>query len=155
LVQDRESQVRLPALVISSSEDETRDLGKKFAQLLERGSIVALNGPLGAGKTCFAKGLARGLGIADELTSPSYAIIAEYDGFISGAGIKLYHIDAYRLGGSEDFIGLGGEELVFGEGISVIEWGERLPDFVMQKAISVDFEIINDNERRIALYRRY
>ena len=138
----------LPAVILSSSEEETFCIGKRVALLLEKGSIVALRGPLGAGKTCLTKGLALGIGINDEITSPTYAIICEYQGFIT-----FYHIDAYRLSGNDDFSAIGGEEIVFGSGISVIEWSERIPDFIPKEAIRIDFEIIGDNKRRIHIYK--
>ena len=131
--------------------------------MLERGSIVALRGPLGAGKTCFVKGLARGLGIDEELTSPTYTIIAEYEGILCAdtaeeralrqERVPLYHVDAYRLDGDDDFSSLGGEEIVFGNGISVIEWSERIPGFVPPWAFTVDIEIQSDDKRLIRVYR--
>jgi tRNA threonylcarbamoyladenosine biosynthesis protein TsaE len=129
------------ARLISSSPEETIAVGEKIARGLKRGSIVALRGGLGAGKTCLAKGIARGLGIQGEITSPTYTIISEYEGVI-----PFYHIDAYRLGGDDDFSALGGEELLFGGGISVIEWSERLPRSIPPQAITV--EIIFDGEDR-------
>ena len=119
---------------------------------LEKGSIVALKGPLGAGKTCFAKGLARGLGIAEEVTSPTYTIISEYEGTLKdGQPVAVYHIDAYRLGGNDDFSAIGGEEIVFGNGVSLIEWSERIPAFVPPRAIKVEIEIKGDDKRSIRL----
>ena len=138
----------LPALIVSSSEEETFALGKRIALLLEKGAVVALRGPLGAGKTCLAKGLAQGIGIADEITSPTYAIISEYKAFV-----PFYHIDAYRLKGNDDFSAIGGEEIVFGDGISVIEWSERIPDFIPLEAFRIDFEITGENKRRIHIYK--
>ena len=138
----------LPALFESLSEDETFSIGKRVALLLEKGSVVALSGPLGAGKTCLVKGLALGIGVTDEITSPTYAIVCEYQGFL-----PFYHIDAYRLRGNDDFSAIGGEEIVFGNGISVIEWSERIPDFIPKGAFMIDFEIIGDNKRRIHIYK--
>ena len=114
---------------------------------------MALKGPLGAGKTCFAKGLARGLGIVEEVTSPTYTIISEYEGTLKGGQpVTVYHIDAYRLGGNDDFSAIGGEEIVFGKGVSVIEWSERIPAFVPPLAIRVEIEIKKDDKRSIRLY---
>lgn len=141
-------QPDLPAIIISSSEDDTFALGKKIAALLEKGSVVALKGPLGAGKTCFTKGIARGLGIEEEITSPTYTIISEYE-----SAVPFYHIDAYRLRGDDDFYAIGGDEIVYGGGISVIEWSERIPRFIPAGALLIDFEIIGDNKRRIQICR--
>ena len=121
--------------------------------MLGKGCVVALKGPLGAGKTCLAKGIASGLGVEEELTSPSYAIISEYEGFICEEKIQLYHIDAYRLGGNDDFSAIGGEDFVFGNGVCVVEWSERIPDFIPAGAYRIDFEIMDDDKRRIRLYR--
>jgi tRNA threonylcarbamoyladenosine biosynthesis protein TsaE len=82
--------------LFSASPEETRAAGERLAPHLPKGAVVALRGGLGAGKTCFAKGIARGLGITEEITSPTYTIISEYEG-------PFYHIDAYRLAGDDDF----------------------------------------------------
>ena len=135
----------------SSSPEETFDLGIRLAPALEKGSIVAFRGPLGAGKTCFIKGIARGLGVAEEVTSPTYTIVSEYEGTLSGEPVTLYHIDAYRLGGNDDFSVIGGEEIIFNNEISVIEWSERIPDFIPPGAIRVDIEIAEDGKRIIRI----
>ena len=142
-----------PALFTSSSPDETFALGKRTAPLLERGGIVALRGPLGAGKTCFVKGIAEGLGIKDEVTSPTYTIVSEYEGSLSGEAFVFYHIDAYRLNGDEDFTAIGGEDIIFGAGISVIEWSERIPGFIPPEALRVEIELEQDGKRLIRMYR--
>ena len=153
------SPIDLPFFYTSSCADETIALGKRLALSLEKGSIVSLDGTLGAGKTCFAKGIARGLGINDEVTSPTYTIVSQYDGFLSGGEqIPVYHIDVYRLTGSDDFSAIGGEELVFGKGVSIIEWGGRIPDFIPAYAIKVNIEIKTDSSpeagaRFIHIYR--
>ena len=152
-IQAESSRFNLPLIVKSSSAEETFAIGKRFASLLEKGSVVALKGPLGAGKTCFTKGLAEGLGIAEEVTSPTYTIVSEYEAVISGKKIPVYHIDAYRLRGNDDFSAIGGEEIVYGEGISIIEWSDRISAFIPGEAIRVDFELIGDNERQICVYR--
>ena len=154
-------QLDLPANYVSSSPEETYTLGKLIARMLGMGSVVALKGPLGAGKTCLAKGIASGLGIKEEVTSPSYAIVSEYDGFIPDrnnpqgkVSVHFYHIDAFRLGGNKDFSDIGGEEIVFGKGISVIEWSERIQDFVPDDALTVDISIREDGKRDLSLYWR-
>jgi tRNA threonylcarbamoyladenosine biosynthesis protein TsaE len=139
----------LPAFIVSSSEEETIALGKRIALSLEEGAVVALRGTLGAGKTCLAKGIALGIGITDEITSPSYAIICEYKG-----PVPFYHVDAYRLGGNDDFRAIGGEEVIYGKGISVIEWSERVSDFIPPQALRIDFEITGENSRSIHIYKR-
>ena len=122
--------------------------------MLEKGDIVALKGPLGAGKTCFVKGIARGLGVEEEVTSPTYTIVSEYEAFPSTESpAVMYHIDAYRLKGNDDFSAIGGEDIIFADGISLIEWSERIEDFIPQEALRVDIEISGDGKRLIRMYR--
>ncbi|MDR1047240.1 MAG: tRNA (adenosine(37)-N6)-threonylcarbamoyltransferase complex ATPase subunit type 1 TsaE [Treponema sp.] len=131
--------------VISSSAEETIALGEKLAAVLPAGSIVALNGGLGAGKTTLVKGIARALGIEAEITSPTYTIISEYEG-----KIPLYHIDAYRLAGDEDFFSIGGTELLSrGDGLALIEWSERISQSLPSGSINVEIEILEGDKRRI------
>jgi tRNA threonylcarbamoyladenosine biosynthesis protein TsaE len=130
--------------VFSSSPEETAAWGERIGRLLSRGSVVALQGGLGAGKTCFAKGIARSLGVGEEVTSPTYTIISEYEGVL-----PLYHIDAYRLSGDEEFQALGAEDLLCGGGVSVIEWSERIPRSLPPDAVVVELEIAGGETRRI------
>jgi tRNA threonylcarbamoyladenosine biosynthesis protein TsaE len=123
-------------------------IGEKISGRLKKGSIVALRGGLGAGKTCLAKGIARGLGILEEVTSPTYTIISEYS---QASRVPLYHIDAYRLKGDDDFEALGGNEYIYGEGISVIEWSERLPLSIPPTAVVIEISLLEDGRRRIDL----
>jgi len=153
-------QLDLPAHFVSSSPEETFALGKLISRMLGVGSVVALKGPLGAGKTCLTKGIASGLGVMEEVTSPSYTIVSEYDGFIPDKedsegkiSVRFYHIDAFRLEGDSDFSNIGGEEMIFGNGISVIEWSERIPAFVPNEALMVDISIQEDQKRDILLHR--
>jgi len=147
-----QTSLDLPAFVICSTVDETLSLGKTLAGLLKKGSVVALKGPLGAGKTYFAKGIAMALGVKDAVTSPSYTIVSEYDGVLQGNTIKIFHIDAYRLAGNDDFSAIGGEEMIFGNGISIIEWCERIPEFINKGAIRVDIKITDDEKRHFHIY---
>jgi tRNA threonylcarbamoyladenosine biosynthesis protein TsaE len=132
---------------ISSSPEETMALGETIAAGLGKGSVVALRGGLGAGKTCLVKGIARGLGIREEVTSPTYAIVSEY----AGGALPLCHIDAYRLGGDDDFQAIGGDEYLDGEGIAVIEWSERIPGSIPGAAMVVAIRILEDGRRSIEL----
>ncbi|MDR3139680.1 MAG: tRNA (adenosine(37)-N6)-threonylcarbamoyltransferase complex ATPase subunit type 1 TsaE [Treponema sp.] len=132
--------------MVTSSPEETIAAGERIAASLREGSVVALRGGLGAGKTYLTKGIARGLGITEELTSPTYTMISEYQGIV-----PFYHIDAYRLEGDDDFYALGGEELLYGKGIAVIEWSERLPNSVPAGALVVEIKISGANERTIVI----
>jgi tRNA threonylcarbamoyladenosine biosynthesis protein TsaE len=128
------------------SPEETFDLGQKIAGLLTAGSVVALRGGLGSGKTCLAKGIASGLGIDETITSPTYTIINEY--LHSPA---LYHIDAYRLENEEEFNEIGGRELIYGNGISLIEWSERIEKSLPQNTITISLEITGPLSRLIRI----
>ena len=132
--------------IVSSSPEETASLGERIARRLRRGSVVALRGGLGSGKTCLAKGIARGLGITENITSPTYTIICEYP-----APVPLYHIDAYRLACDEDFENTGALELLGGEGISLVEWSERIPRSLPPDALSVSIEITGPETRLIRI----
>ena len=132
--------------VVSSSPEATEALGEDLARRLKPGAVVALRGGLGSGKTCLTKGLARGLGIAEEVTSPTYTIISEYPGVL-----PLYHIDAWRLSGDEDFENTGALELLGGRGVAVIEWRERVNASLQTDAITVEIEITGPSERVIRL----
>jgi len=149
-----------PVSFTSACAEETFAIGERFAPLLGKGSIVALKGPLGAGKTCFAKGVARGLGVDEEVTSPTYTIVSEYTAILSGVSpveaspTLLYHIDAYRLKGSDDFSAIGGEELLFSDGITLIEWSERIEDLIPPEALVVQIEIRTGDERFITMRKK-
>lgn len=148
------AEIDLPISFISSSPEETINIGISLAKRLEKGSIVALKGILGAGKTCLIKGIAKSLGIEEVITSPTYTIVSEYAGICAGKeNITVYHIDAYRLNGNEDFSAMGGEEIVFGNGIALIEWSERIPAFIPDTAIKVDIIITEDEKRQINIYK--
>nr|WP_306698386.1 tRNA (adenosine(37)-N6)-threonylcarbamoyltransferase complex ATPase subunit type 1 TsaE [Treponema endosymbiont of Eucomonympha sp.] len=126
--------------------EETILLGEKIGSFLRRGDVVALSGALAAGKTTFAKGVARALGIAETLTSPTFTIISEYAGHI-----PLYHMDVYRLGSEADFVNLGADDLLYGEGVCVVEWSERIPAELPEAAIRVSIAAAADGSRSVAV----
>jgi len=155
LIRTENSPINLPASFTSSSAEETFALGQRFAALLGRGSIVALKGALGAGKTCFAKGVARSLGVKEEVTSPTYTIVSEYEtSALPPQPALLYHMDAYRLKGNDDFTAIGGEELIFADAVSLIEWSERIEDSIPPQAIVVDIQLAEDGKRLIRMYTK-
>lgn len=122
-------------------------LGEACGRTVAGGTVIALRGGLGAGKTTFAKGFALGLGVTDEVTSPTYTIVSEYDG-----RLRLHHIDAYRLSGPEDFESVGGGDLVADEGgVCLIEWSERIAPSLPPRAIVVDIAVEDDGSRVIRL----
>ncbi|MDR0456738.1 MAG: tRNA (adenosine(37)-N6)-threonylcarbamoyltransferase complex ATPase subunit type 1 TsaE [Treponema sp.] len=137
------------------SPEETRALGERLAGKLSRGSVIALKGGLGAGKTCLVKGIARGLGITESVTSPTYTIISEYNVRLGEQTVPLYHIDAYRLNGDEDFENTGAGELIGGKegrGMGIIEWSERIPRSIPPHAITIEIEITGPQSRLFRVY---
>lgn len=137
-----------PTEHFSASPEETESLG--LALSLQPDSVIALYGGLGAGKTCLVKGIARSLGIDDCITSPTYTIINEYNARLNDLPVPLYHIDAYRLNNDDDFESTGANEL-FGRGIVVIEWSERIPRSIPPDAIIVKIEITGPETRKITM----
>ncbi len=133
-------------VLYTKTSDETIALGEKIGSYLRKGDIIALKGTLAAGKTTITKGIARSLGVQEDVTSPTFTLISEYEG-----RIPLYHFDVYRLDTVEDFINLGSEELLYGNGVSIIEWSEKifaqLPDYT----ISILLETMKDNSRKITI----
>ncbi|HEY9053529.1 MAG TPA: tRNA (adenosine(37)-N6)-threonylcarbamoyltransferase complex ATPase subunit type 1 TsaE [Rectinemataceae bacterium] len=125
------------------SRDETLALGEKIGAKAPPGAVLALRGGLGVGKTTLAKGIGRGLGIADEIGSPTYTIINEYSG-----RLEFYHIDAYRLHGEEDFKGTGAAELLGSPGsLSLVEWSERIPEAFDQDTVFLEIRMLDGDER--------
>ena len=138
-----------PVQIESSSPEETIEAGKKAAAFLEKGSVVAFMGTLGAGKTCMIKGIGVGLEVDEEITSPSYTIVSEYAAKLRSETIPLYHIDAYRLNGNDDFIAMGGEEYIYGNGITLIEWSERIAEVLPEETIFIEIKVIGADKRII------
>jgi tRNA threonylcarbamoyladenosine biosynthesis protein TsaE len=128
------------------SGEETRIAGESFARLLKPGTIVCMHGPLGAGKTTFIQGAAAALGIKEPVTSPTFTIASEYEG-----EVPLYHIDAYRLGSTEEFELLGFEEYLYGNGITFIEWSEKVEDALPALLLHVTITIEPDGSRSILI----
>ena len=127
--------------------EDTIALGERIGRAAPGGTVIALRGALGAGKTTLAKGIARGLGVGDEVTSPTYTIVSEYEG-----RLRLHHIDAYRLAGSEDFAETGGEDLLGDPGgICLVEWGERVSRSLPEDAALADIAVLADGSRLLRL----
>lgn len=127
---------------ITHSREETIKFAEEYGKTLCGGDVVLLDGEMGAGKTVFTKGIALSLGITDEITSPTYAYLNDYDG-------KLYHYDCYRLSSGEDAEALGLTEYFYGKGICVIEWSENISDVLPDKTKRVKIEKIDENIRKI------
>lgn len=132
--------------VTSSSPQETADLGYRIGKACAAGSIVSLRGSLGAGKTVLAKGIARALGITEAIVSPTFTLIQEYEGTL-----PLYHMDLYRISGTDEFEMIGGEEMLYGKGVTLIEWSEKIQDMLPDGTIFVDISIMPDTNREITI----
>lgn len=132
---------------ISHSPAETRSLGESLGQAAERGRVFAVTGDLGAGKTELVKGIARGLGTTIRVHSPTFTLVNEY----RGGRLALYHLDLYRLETPGQILAAGLEEFLQPEGVTVIEWAERICDlrFTIYDLKKVQIEILSDTERRI------
>ena len=112
---------------------------------------MALHGPLGAGKTTLVKGIALSLHIQDPVTSPSFTLIAEYEGQLEELPIVLYHVDLYRIGHPREIEDLGLEEILNGSGICVIEWAEKAAGFLPGSAIRVEIALLNGGDRSVRI----
>ena len=130
----------------TNSPVETEALGAALAARLVPGTILAYRGDLGAGKTAFTRGLARGLGCTDLVTSPTYTIVNEY----LGGRLPLFHFDMYRLRSSEDLWDIGWEDYLDREGICAVEWSENVAD-AMEGAVTVTIEKLGEDSRRITI----
>jgi len=135
------------ATFISNSPAETEAIGRQFAKELNVGSILALEGELGSGKTQFTKGLVAGLESSAPVTSPTFTIIHEYP----GGRLPVYHFDFFRLENRESVAQLGLDDYFFGDGISVIEWADRFPESIPDQARWILFEIRSENARMISV----
>ncbi len=124
------------SLMESSSPEETYAIGRRLGQLAEPGDIVTLSGDLGTGKTVFAKGFAEGLGIADDVTSPTFTIIKEY----TDGRIPLAHFDAYRIADPDEMYAIGYEDYLSGDFICLIEWPEMIEELIPGDALRVRLE---------------
>ena len=131
---------------ITHFPEETEALGEKLAALLTPGCIIAYRGDLGAGKTAFTRGLARGLGCQEAVTSPTYTIVNEY----LGGRLPLFHFDMYRLSCADDLFDIGWDDYLDRNGICAVEWSENVWD-AMEDPITVTIEKLGEHSRRITM----
>ena len=131
---------------ITNSPVETEAVGMALAQCLNPGDIIAYEGDLGAGKTAFTRGLARGLGCKEMVTSPTYTIVNEY----LGGRLPLFHFDMYRLRSSDDLWDIGWEDYLDRSGVCAVEWSENVED-ALEGAVSVTIEKTGEESRRITI----
>lgn len=130
------------AVFISRSAEQTINFAREYASSLKGGDVVLLNGEMGAGKTVFAKGVALGLGIDDEILSPTYAYMNDYGG-------KLYHYDCYRLSSGAQAEGLGLVDYFYGDGVCLVEWAQNIADVLPENCKTVTIEKLKGSVRKI------
>lgn len=136
--------------LVTSSPEETVELGRTIAGYLMKGDVISLSGQLGAGKTVFSKGIAIGLGIDDNIISPTFIILRTYQG-----RLPLYHFDAYRINNTEEFEEIGYKEFLYGGGVSLIEWGEKIQTILPEDILEISFYYQDKlNERKI-IFKEY
>ena len=134
--------------VLSATPEDTEAAGARLATLLVAGDVVALTGELGAGKTQFTQGLARGLGVTGRVVSPTFVLVNEYRG-----RLPVHHVDAYRTESLTELLDLGLEEMFSGDGVTVVEWADKLTPLLPPHAVHVHIEGVGDEPRTITVTR--
>lgn len=130
----------------TSSPEQTQKFGWKLAHCIGAGTVIALIGPLGSGKTCLAQGICRGLGVEEPVTSPTFILINEYTG-----RIPVYHFDLYRLSDADELLELGYEEYFYGEGACLVEWAEKARELLPDDTVEIHLRWLSHNDREILL----
>lgn len=126
----------------TAGEEQTEALGFRLGQLIQPGAVIAYTGNLGAGKTAFTRGLARGLGIPDRVTSPTFTIVNEYE----GGRLPLFHFDMYRLGSSDELFDIGWEDYLARGGVCAVEWSENVREALPPDAVTVTIARCPEND---------
>lgn len=122
---------------------ETQALGRRLGKLLSAGDMICMNGDLGAGKTAFVQAVAEGIGVAEDVTSPTYTIINEYEG-----PVPVYHFDVYRILELEEMYDIGYEEYFFGEGICLVEWADQVRELLPDERLWIEITRVDEHRRR-------
>ena len=131
--------------IFSNSVQETKKFAKEISKKTKQGQVVALKGDLGSGKTTFSQGFAKGLGIDQHVGSPTFKLVSEY----VGSSLNLYHVDCYRLNSLQEFLNLGGENLLLPDnGITLIEWADIIQELLPKGTIEIEFSRIKDNPNK-------
>lgn len=135
---------------ISDSAAQTEDFACKFADSVDSGIVIAMKGDLGAGKTCFTRGFAKGMGFLGDVNSPTFAIVNEY----LGGRLPIYHFDMYRVSGWEDLYSTGYFEYMESGGVLIIEWSENIESALPEDVVIVTIEKIDEQKRKISVERK-
>ncbi|MBO5913290.1 MAG: tRNA (adenosine(37)-N6)-threonylcarbamoyltransferase complex ATPase subunit type 1 TsaE [Clostridia bacterium] len=134
-------------VTVTRSRTETEYLASEFAKTVEAGTVIAFEGDLGAGKTCFTSGFAKGMGYDGEVNSPTFALVNEY----LGGRLDIYHFDMYRVEGWDDLYTTGYFEYLEMGGVLMVEWSENIASALPEDTVKVTIETISENERRITI----
>jgi tRNA threonylcarbamoyladenosine biosynthesis protein TsaE len=139
----------------TTSPEETMELGVRLSETLKRGDIVGLSGDLGAGKTHLVKGICRGFGVREPVTSPTFVLLNRYEGTdAAGRELLVYHFDLYRIRSAAEIYDLGYEEFLHGDGVSLIEWAGTLGGLLPDRAVSVHLSLGAEETERLIEIRR-
>ncbi len=133
----------------TKSVEETKDFGRWFGAWVEVGDVLALYGELGTGKTVLVKGLSETLGVKENVESPTFTIVGEYEG-----RIPLYHMDLFRMSSLEEILRIGYEEYVYGDGVCVIEWADKIQRLLPEKRLDIKLFHVAEDERKIEVIAR-
>lgn len=132
--------------VICKAEDDMVKLGNRFGKIAKPGMVISLRGSLGAGKTVFARGVARSLGIEEAIVSPTFTLVQEYDGTL-----PMYHMDLYRITSQEDFEMIGGEDMLYSNGVCLIEWSEIINEMLPKDTVFINITVNPDQSRTVTI----
>lgn len=133
--------------IITKNPKQTIELGKAISDFFQKGDIIALFGNLGSGKTTLVKGIAKGLKVKSQIVnSPSFVLLKEYEG-----RLPVYHFDFYRINKTEEIYGIGLEEFLFGKGVCVIEWADRIKRFLPKQYLQIELQVKDKNKRKIRM----
>ena len=132
--------------IICRTADDMETLGRSIGEKCRPGAVISLRGSLGAGKTVFAKGVARSLGIEEAIVSPTFTLVQEYDG-----SLPMYHMDLYRITSEEDFQMIGGEDMLYSDGVCLVEWSEIINDILPSGTLFVQITVNDDQSRTVVL----
>ncbi len=130
--------------VATTSAEETTALGERLGKMLSPGDVLALFGDLGAGKTTLTRGIALGLGLAADIHSPTFTLIHEHPG-----AVPLYHVDLYRLSSEEEIETLGLDEYIYSDGVTIIEWADRMESLLPNDRLDITLRMVGDTEREL------
>ncbi len=136
--------------LISLSAEHTMEIGTRIGSFLQKGDVIALEGTLAAGKTTLTRGIARALAIDEPVTSPTFTLISEYYG-----KLPLYHMDVYRLDSIDEFLDLGVEDMLYGDGICIIEWSEKISETLPDSTITISISIPDTTDQRVITIKNW